>query len=241
MRATLPAAILLGGAVLVSGCATDDPHRRAKTGAAIGAVTGAVIGHQIDHDSGRWVGAAVGALAGGAVGNYMDQQERDFQNALAAEQRANELEIQRMRDETLKLTLDSEVSFPYDSAEIKPAFRPTLDKLADLLQKYNRTTVHIVGHTDSTGPEEYNRQLSERRAYAVLDYLAYRGVARQRLTAEGRGESDPRDTNATEAGRQLNRRVEVFVRPVVEGQQGGSYGSGGYREPTYRETYPPRY
>jgi perosamine synthetase len=76
-------AVVLGGAVLVSGCATDDPHRRAKTGAAIGAVTGAVIGHQIDSDSGKWVGAAVGALAGGAVGNYMDRQERDFQNALA--------------------------------------------------------------------------------------------------------------------------------------------------------------
>jgi outer membrane protein OmpA-like peptidoglycan-associated protein len=241
MKATLPVAIVLGGAVLVSGCATDDPHRRAKTGAAIGAVTGAVIGHQLDSDSGRWVGAAVGALAGGAVGNYMDKQERDFQNALAAERRANELEIQRMRDETLKLTLDSEVSFGYDSAQIKPAFRPTLDKLANLIQEYNRTTVHIVGHTDSTGPDEYNRELSERRAYAVLDYLVSRGVAPQRLTAEGRGESDPRATNSTEAGRQLNRRVEVFVRPVVEGQQGGGYGSGGYREPQYQEPYQQRY
>ena len=245
MKATLPVAILLGGAVIVSGCATDDPHRRAKTGAAIGAVTGAVIGHQIDGGSGKWVGAAVGALAGGAVGNYMDQQERDFQNALAAERRANELEIQRMRDETLKLTLDSEVSFAYDSAQIKPAFRPTLDKLANLIQEYNRTTVHIVGHTDSTGPDNYNRELSERRAYAVLDYLVHRGVAPQRLTAEGRGESDPRATNSTEAGRQLNRRVEVYVRPVVEGQQGGGYDSG-YREPQsrereYREPYQPRY
>jgi outer membrane protein OmpA-like peptidoglycan-associated protein len=213
MKLGLPITILVS-VLLFAGCATNDPNRRAKTGAAIGAVTGAVIGHQIDPKHGRYYGAAIGALAGGGIGHYMDRQEQEFQQALAAERRANELQIQRMRDQSLRLTLDSEVSFAFNSAEIKPSFRPTLDKLAALIQKYDRTLVHIVGHTDNVGSPEYNQDLSERRAYAVLDYLASYGIDRRRLTAEGRGESDPRDTNATEAGRQLNRRVEIFVTPV---------------------------
>src|SRR5690606_35516976 len=88
-----------------------------------------------------------------------------------------------------------------------------------VLQKYDRTIVHIVGHTDSTGSEAYNQALSERRAEAVARCLEGRGVDASRLRAEGWGESEPRDTNATAAGRQLNRRVEVYVSPVVEGQE----------------------
>jgi len=213
MKLGLPIAILLTASLLAS-CATDDPNRRAKTGAVIGAVSGAVIGHQLDHRHGAYYGAAIGALAGGGIGHYMDRQEQDFQRALAQERRANELDIQRMRNDSLKLTLDSEVSFAFNSDDIKPSFRPTLDKLAALIRKYDRTTVHIVGHTDNVGSDAYNQQLSERRAYAVLDYLASYGIDPRRLTAEGRGESDPRDTNATEAGRQLNRRVEVYVTPI---------------------------
>lgn len=213
---------------MVAGCATDDPNRQAKTGAVIGAVAGAVLGHQLDDDSGRYVGAAVGALAGGAVGHYMDNQEQEFNQALASERQQHAIEIERMRDDTLKLSLDSEVSFDFDRADIKPAFRPSLDKLGNLLVKYNRTVVHVVGHTDSTGSDAYNMDLSKRRAYAVTDYLAARGVPADRLRSEGRGESEPRATNETEAGRQLNRRVEVYVKPIVEGQEQQAYESPRY-------------
>lgn len=224
-RTALACAITAGAA----GCATqDDPHQRAKIGAAVGAVAGAVLGHQLDDGSGRWVGAAVGALAGGAVGHYMDNQQRDFENALQREREANQLEIERLRDDTLKLTVDSEVSFDFGKADIKPAFRPSLDKLAGLLIKYDRTIVHVVGHTDSVGSETYNQGLSEQRAMQVGDYLASYGVPRDRLRTEGRGEREPRDTNATEAGRQLNRRVEIFVKPVVEGQEQRAYESPRY-------------
>ncbi len=221
----------VGGLVLalgVAGCATDDPNRQAKIGAGIGAVAGAIIGHQIDHGSGRWVGAAVGALAGGAVGHYMDRQQREFERALRREREAHQLEIERLKDDTLKLSLDSEVSFDFNKADIKPAFRPSLDKLADVLLKYDRTVVHVVGHTDSVGSEAYNQQLSERRARAVADYLASRGVPRDRLRSEGRGETEPRASNATEAGRQLNRRVEIYVKPIVEGQEQRAYESPRY-------------
>jgi outer membrane protein OmpA-like peptidoglycan-associated protein len=213
----------------LAGCATqNDPHQRAKVGAAVGAVAGAVLGHQLDDDSGRWVGAAVGALAGGAVGHYMDRQQQDFEAALDREREANQLEIERLRDDTLKLTVDSEVSFDFNKADIKPAFRPSLDKLANLLLKYDRTVVHVVGHTDSVGSDDYNQGLSERRAQSVGDYLASYGVPRQRLRTEGRGEREPRATNATEAGRQLNRRVEIFVKPIVEGQEDRAYESPRY-------------
>ncbi len=215
-------------AVLVSGCTTNDPNQRAKVGAAVGAVVGAVVGHQMDHGAGKWVGAAVGALAGGAVGNYMDNQQRAFEQQLSQERQSHQLEIERLRDDTLKLSIDSEVSFDFDSARIKHGFARSLDKLADVLLKYDRTVVHVVGHTDSVGSEEYNLDLSRRRAEAVADYLASRGVPRDRLRTEGRGESEPRASNATEAGRQLNRRVEVYVKPIVQGQEYRAYESPRY-------------
>jgi outer membrane protein OmpA-like peptidoglycan-associated protein len=221
--------ILIGAAALVlGGCATDDPHQRAKIGAAVGAVAGAVVGHQLDDSSGRWVGAAVGALAGGAVGHYMDRQQQDFEAELAREREANQLEIERLRDETLKLTVDSEVSFDFNKADIKPAFRPSLDKLADVIVKYDRTVVHVVGHTDSIGSDAYNQDLSERRAARVGEYLRANGVPDYRLRTEGRGEREPRASNQTEAGRQLNRRVEIFVKPIVEGQEQRAYESPAY-------------
>lgn len=218
-------ALALAIAVGATGCATqDDPHKRAKIGAAIGAVAGAVIGHQVDDGSGgRIVGAAVGALAGGAVGHYMDNQQQEFEQQLAREREAQQLEIERLRDDTLKLTVDSEVSFDFGKSDIKPAFHPSLDKLSQLLLKYDRTVVHVVGHTDSIGSDAVNQRLSENRAMRVGDYLAANGVPHERLRTEGRGKHEPRDSNATEAGRQLNRRVELFVKPVVAGQEATAY------------------
>ena len=224
---------LLVGIIMLSlfGCAADDPNRRTKTGATIGAVTGAILGHQVSHEHGAVIGAVAGAVAGGAVGNYMDEQEKDFDSAMAEEQRQKEIEMERLKDDTLKLTMSSEVSFDYDSAAIKPAFSDTLDKLGDLLRKYDRTIVHVIGHTDSRGTDAYNQSLSERRARAVMDYLVSRGVPAERLRSEGRGEREPRDTNATEAGRQLNRRVEVYMKPIVEGQEQKAYESPQYGAP----------
>lgn len=219
----LKTVIVVVAAVAVAGCAADDPNKRAKTGAAIGAVAGAILGHQLDDDSGRFVGAAVGAVAGAAVGNYVDKQQQEFDSALATEQQNNAVEIQRLEDETLKIDIANEVSFDFAQAEIKSSFKPTLDKVAGVLQRYPNSVVHVVGHTDSVGSDAYNQRLSEQRAEAVVGYLASVGVARDRLRAEGRGETEPRDTNATEAGRQLNRRVELYVKPVVEGQERRAY------------------
>jgi outer membrane protein OmpA-like peptidoglycan-associated protein len=211
--------VALSITLVLAGCAANDPHRRAKTGAAIGGVAGAVTGAILGDGKGAVVGGAVGAMGGAAIGDYMDKQQKAFDEALAEEQRQKEIEIERMQDESLKLSLSNEVSFDFGKADIKPAFEPSLAKLTDVLQKYNKTNVQVVGHTDSVGSEESNQRLSERRAQAVVGYLASHGVSTSRLRAEGRGEREPRDSNDTEAGRALNRRVEIYVKPIVEGEQ----------------------
>ena len=203
----------------ITACTANDPYQRTRIGALTGAIAGGVIGHQLDHRSGKYVGAAIGALAGGATGNYMDRQQQAFERTLAEERERYNLEIERLQDGRLKLNIPSEVSFDVDSAAIKPAFVGTLDKVGDILQEYNQTTILIVGHTDDTGAEDYNMNLSQRRATSVADFLAGQGVDYQRLRTEGRGELEPRAGNDTPQGRQINRRVEMFINPVVAGQE----------------------
>ena len=210
---------VLSFSLLLAGCAVDDPNRRAKIGAGAGAVAGAVLGHQVSQKHGRFFGAAAGAIAGAKVGEYMDNQQKEMEEQLAEEQRQNALQIERLDDNSLKLSLNSEVSFDFDRADIKSAFTPSLDKLADVLSRYDRTLVSVVGHTDDRGSNEYNLGLSQRRAESVVAYLTSRGVPQGRLYAEGQGETQPRASNDSENGRQRNRRVEVYVKPVVEGSE----------------------
>jgi len=210
-------------ALVLTGCVTspDDPNQKTKQGAAVGAtlgaIAGAVIGHQQDRSGGALKGALIGAAAGGVlgagVGNYMDKQQAAFNQELAAEKRANQIEVERLQNENLKITMNSEVSFDYNSAELQPAFRQTLDKVAGILQRYPRSTVKITGHTDSKGTAEYNQRLSEQRSKAVGWYLTDAGVDSRRIVTDGRGESQPRASNDSEAGRQLNRRVEMLIVP----------------------------
>jgi len=210
-------------AIVLVGCASNpnDPNQKTKqgvaAGAALGAIAGAVIGHQSDHSGGALRGALIGAAAGGAlgagVGHYMDKQQAEFERQLAEEQRQHQIEVERLRNENLKITMNSEISFDYNSAQLKPAFTRSLDKVADILSRYPRTTIRITGHTDSRGSAAYNQQLSEQRAQSVGSYLADRGVRGNRIVTEGRGEMQPRATNDTEAGRQLNRRVEMLIIP----------------------------
>ncbi len=208
----------------LTACATDDPNQRAKIGAVVGAVAGAALGHSVENNkTGLLVGAVAGAAAGAGAGHYMDNQQQEMEAALAAERANNALEIERLQNETLKIDISSEVSFDFGSAALKSAFTPTLQKVAEILQRYPSTVIHVVGHTDSVGSESYNMTLSQNRAQSVVGYFASRGVAQNRLVAVGRGEAEPRATNETEAGRQLNRRVEIYVKPIIEGQESNAY------------------
>lgn len=214
-RFALPFAALLA----LAGCAgterTVGEYDKTVIGAATGAVIGGVAGAVLDKKDRRGVpiGAAVGAAIGGGIGYLFDRQEQEMRAAVAREQELGRAEVERVRDDLLKITLQNEVLFDFGKAEIKPAFAPTLDKLAAVLVKYDRSFATVIGHTDSIGSEAYNQALSERRAQAVVDALASRGVSPGRMSAAGRGESEPRADNATEAGRQLNRRVEILVSP----------------------------
>ncbi len=211
--------------IALAGCAVNDPNQKAKTGAAIGAVAGAVVGNVIDDGGagGTLVGAAVGAAAGAGIGHYMDNQQHEMEQALAQERAQHDIEIKRLKDESLKIDISSEVSFDFGSAALKPAFMPTLQRLAEILKRYPRTIIHVVGHTDSIGSEAYNLALSRRRAQSVVDYFVSQGISPSRLIVVGRGESEPRASNETEAGRQLNRRVEIYVKPIIEGKESEAY------------------
>jgi len=207
----------------LSACATmqGDPNMHAKQmgagAAALGAVAGAIIGYQGDHSGGALrgalVGGALGGLAGGVTGHYMDKQEGEFRQTLAAEQRSHQLEIQRLKNDSLKITMNSEVSFDYDSTDINPAFEDTLNKISDILVRYPNSRIEISGYTDNVGSEAYNQRLSEFRAMSVKHYLEDRSIPASRISTYGYGESNPRVSNSTRAGRQLNRRVEMLIVP----------------------------
>ncbi|QHS09938.1 OmpA family protein [Sinimarinibacterium sp. NLF-5-8] len=207
-------------ALTLSACATDDPNRRAKTGALIGAVAGGVLGKQVSGARGApIVGAAIGAIAGGAVGGYMDKQAAELKRQLAAEQARQELNITQLSDGSLKIGIASDVSFDVDSAQLKSAALNTYAKIAQVLQTYDMTVIHIIGHTDSTGSDQYNQGLSERRAASVASYMGAQGLSMQRVRQEGRGESQPIADNNTVDGRTRNRRVDIVIKPVVEGRE----------------------
>ncbi len=214
--------------ITLSACATDDPDAQAKTGAVIGSLAGAAASQQLEDEEAKLLGVTVGAIAGAMVGNHMDEQQRTLEKSLDEERRNNQLEIERLEDHTLKLYLQDAVLFEFDSAEIKDSFEPILKKMADHLITYNQTAVHVVGHTDSAGADEYNLHLSERRASSVATLLNRLGVPASRIRIEGRGEEDPREPNGSELSQQRNRRVEIYVRPIIEGKEDMAYESPRY-------------
>ncbi|HGG60819.1 MAG TPA: OmpA family protein [Gammaproteobacteria bacterium] len=215
-----PIAALTCGAFLATGCAVDDPNQRAKIGAAVGAAVGAVVGNQAGERKSTVSGAAIGAAAGAAIGHYMDKQQREMEEKLAAERARQAVKLERVKEDTLKLNLNSEVTFDTDSAKLKSSFYPSLNKIANIISQYDQTTVRVVGHTDSRGTEVYNQKLSEKRAESVSSYLALKGVDYRRITVEGRGESEPIADNNTEGGRAANRRVEIFLKSNQKAQAG---------------------
>lgn len=206
------------GVLILSGCATPQTNRDkgATYGAAGGAIAGAVLGQVIGRNTegtllGAAAGAAVGAAAGAGVGHMMDKQEAEMRDALAASEAAA---VKREGD-LLAITLKGDVSFDLDSDVVRPGLYNELDRIAQIMIKYPQTSILVEGHTDSTGSEAYNQQLSERRANSVKNLLVQRGVQSYRIHILGYGESRPVATNATPEGRQMNRRVEIRINPTA--------------------------
>ena len=187
---------------------------RTATGVLAGAALGAGLGYLTNTNKsseGRTnalIGAGIGALAGGAVGNYMDRQQARLQQQMAG----TGVDVIRQGDNII-LQMPGDVTFAYDRADIQPQFYGVLDQVAGTLAQYPATYVDVVGHADSTGSDDYNLGLSQRRASSVAGYLVSRQVIADRLFVAGQGERAPRASNATEQGRAQNRRVEIVLRP----------------------------
>jgi outer membrane protein OmpA-like peptidoglycan-associated protein len=210
---------VIAASVALAACA-DRPLTYTETGALIGAASGAVVGamaYKKDRTKGAVVGAVGGGLAGGAVGAYMDSQKRDLEKNLAPEIRAGQARVEKLPNDVVRVTMTNQTAFETDSATIKPGFQSTMDKLADVVVRYGKTTLVVVGHTDNVGTAGYNQRLSERRANSVAQYLESHRVNAMRLAIAGKGESEPVQPNSTESGRQANRRVEIYLEPVVQG------------------------
>ena len=212
--------VLFALAAAVSGCATDQPLGHRETGSIIGAVGGAVVGamaYDRNRTRGAVIGAVGGALAGGVVGRYMDDQRRDLEKNLSREIQSGQARVEKLPNDVVRITMTNQTAFETDSTEVKPGFHSTMDKLADVVVRYGKTTLTIVGHTDNVGSNSYNQKLSERRAHSVARYLESKQVNSMRLAIAGKGESQPVASNNSEGGRQANRRVEIYVEPVVQG------------------------
>jgi len=209
----------LAALVTTSACTTDPvTGERRVSKAAIGGIGGALGGYLLGDIVGgrndrteKIIGAGIGGIAGAGIGAYMDKQEREMRARTAG----TDVRVTRQGDDLI-LNIPSGINFAYNSATVEPQFRRTLDQVGQVLGEYDRTYVDIYGHTDSTGSDAYNQDLSERRAASVAGYLETRGVRAARIGIRGFGKTQPIASNDTEQGRAANRRVEIKIVPIPE-------------------------
>ncbi len=188
----------------LSSCAS---WSNAGKGAAIGGAAGGTIGgvaSKKNPAAGVIIGAVVGGAAGAAIGAYMDKQAKKI------EEEVEDVKVVRM-EEGIDVTFDSGILFGFDKSDLNENAKDNIAKLGRILNEYPDTRLTIQGHTDDKGDDNYNRQLSSKRANAVRDYLVANGVKGGRLNTTAYGETSPIASNDTEAGRAQNRRVEVVI------------------------------
>ena len=211
--------IVLFCAVCFVGCASTDPYTGEKktsntgNGVGIGAIAGAVLGAAVsskkDRGRGALTGALVGGAVGGGVGHYMDKQEEVVRERLQGSG------VQVRRDgNNLNLIMPGNITFATNRSEIRSDFYDVLSSVTMVLKEYDKTTIRISGHTDSTGSDSINQKLSEDRANSVRTYLMSQQISSNRIDAAGYGSHNPIASNATEAGKQANRRVEMLLIPT---------------------------
>lgn len=164
------------------------------------------IGALVGGEKGALVGAGIGAVGGASVGGYMDIQARRLREELVG----TGVQVQKVGD-NVRLIMPSNITFDTDSAVFKPVFNNILTSVAKVINEFDKTKVQVAGYTDSTGSAAYNNTLSLQRAQAVANYLKLRDVNASRLMVYGYGSSNPIASNATAAGREQNRRVEITL------------------------------
>jgi outer membrane protein OmpA-like peptidoglycan-associated protein len=198
-------AVVAGLAMFSYSCSTSNAVKGGVIGGVGGAVVGGIVGNELGNTAvGAIVGAAVGGTAGALIGNYMDEQAEEMDNDIAG------AKIERV-GEGIKITFDSGILFETNSSTLQYQAKTNIADLAVILNKYPDTNILVTGHTDYDGTEQYNLDLSERRAKSVSDYAMGQGVISSRLSVIGLGELEPVATNETPEGKQLNRRVEIAI------------------------------
>ena len=223
MRGTMKHTIVVStaAAFLLTACSTNpytgeqqvsNTALGAGTGALLGTAAGAVLGSttNLKPRNAMLVGAGIGALAGGSVGLYMDNQETKLRQRLEG----TGVSVTRQGDNII-LNMPSNITFPTNQADIRPHFYEVLNSVALVLKEFNRTLVNVNGFTDSDGSEEYNIDLSQRRADAVAQYLISQQLDGNRFEVRGFGENHPIATNTSASGKAQNRRVEIKIVPLT--------------------------
>lgn len=197
--------LTLAISILIYGCGASNAVKGGVIGGVGGGVVGGVIGNQFGNTAlGAIIGAAVGGTAGVLIGNHMDKQAEEMEKDIEG------AEIERV-GEGIKITFDSGILFGFDSSTLQPEAKANISKLAVILKKYPDTNILVTGHTDSDGSDQYNKDLSERRAKSVSDYAMLQGVNSSRLSIIGLGETEPVASNDTDNGKSQNRRVEIAI------------------------------
>ena len=204
-------------ALLTSGCSNmGEREKGTAAGAGIGAVTGALISSGTGGKAGT--GAVVGGALGAVAGNLWSKRMEDKRKAMEKATEGTGISVARTEDNQLKVNVPSDFSFDVGRSDVKGNMRPVLDEFAHGLDA--SMTVRVVGHTDTSGSDTINNPLSVRRAEAVRDYIAGKGVNPTRVSTEGHGSREPVADNTKAPGRAQNRRVEIFLREPTK--QGGS-------------------
>ena len=193
----------------VSACAIDPYTGQKKIsntakGTMIGAVSGVIAGSLANGSDGALVGGLVGATGGAAIGGYMDVQAK----ALRQELQGTGVQVS-FENNQINLIMPGNITFDTNSSDIKNSFQSTLNAIAKVVNKYNKTIIDIVGYTDNTGTASRNNFLSLERANSVANYLKIQGVSGSRINTSGKGSANPIASNSTATGREQNRRVEI--------------------------------
>ncbi len=203
----------LCAAVLLQGCSTMSKTGKGTligsgAGAAIGAAVGAVIGDGKGAAIGAAVGTAVGAGAGAIIGKKMDKKAAELEAIKNAQ-------VETVEDQNglqaIKVTFNSGILFPTNGSTLSQTSKNELTQFAMKMQDMQDTDITVYGHTDNTGSDEVNENLSVKRAESVAKYLKNSGISGNRITTEGKSYSMPVASNSTAEGRAQNRRVEIYI------------------------------
>lgn len=217
MRA-LVISTLVGAGLVLSGCQTMSgqgndiggvSYDKAALGTLIGAAAGYGVSKGINNGSSSQNNRAIaiGAILGGASGLYLDNKEKKLREQMAG----TGVDVSRNPDGSVQLIMPGSITFDTNKSNIKPNFYGTLNKVAQTLAEDNKSAILITGYTDNTGNDSINIPLSQARAQSVKNYLSSQGVSSSRIDAQGLGSSNPIASNATAAGKEQNRRVEISI------------------------------